>query len=151
MFNKSKNLVLMLLALLFLVANTAISKELITNPDLKYWIKFNTAQLPGVDINEDGGITDTRANTEALAKIEDFICINSKLNSIDELIRYMPNLKRLACRNNQLTNLDISKNIKLTALNCCIHTEGFTLYLTNPQRNRFTIEAYCNAILKEKL
>ncbi len=92
--------------------------ELIIDSQLKKWISDNKKQLFGVVVNEDGGIDSTKANLEALAKIENLNCSNSKLVSIDELIRHMPNLKTLKCYRNSLIELDVSKNIKLEELDC---------------------------------
>ncbi|NLJ14212.1 MAG: T9SS type A sorting domain-containing protein, partial [Ignavibacteria bacterium] len=147
--------------------------ELITAPQLKVWIKSNTDKLPKVVVNEDGGITGTTTNLEALAKIENLECNNSSsLVSIDELIRHMPNLKTLICsfnslieldvsnnikleslhcNNNQLTNLNISSPTNLLVLNCCNQAEGFILHLTNEQKSKFSEEDYCDAILYTEL
>ncbi|MGI6369462.1 MAG: T9SS type A sorting domain-containing protein [Ignavibacteria bacterium] len=92
--------------------------ELITDLRLKIWIRTNQKQLPEVVVNKDGGITKTITNLDALAKIEDLICTNSYLVTINELIRHMPNLKTLVCKDNSLFELDISKNIKLEVLDC---------------------------------
>ena len=150
-----------------------IPTELITDPQLKEWIKSNTHKLPKVVVNADGGITSTTTNLEALAKIESLECNNSSsLVSIDELIRYMPNLKTLICsfnslieldvsnnikleslhcNNNQLTNLNISSSKNLVVLNCCNQAEGFILHLTNEQKSKFTKEDYCDAMLYTEL
>ena len=95
-----------------------VPPELITNLRLKNWIKINTYQLPEVIVNEDGGITKTTTNLEALAKVEYLDCTYSKLISIDELIKNMPDLKKLECNNSSLIELDVSKNIKLEELIC---------------------------------
>ncbi len=95
-----------------------VPPELITDLQLKKWIKFNIHKLPEVVVNEDGGIYNTTENLEALAKIENLNCTNSELISIDELIRHMLNLKILECNNNSLIELDLSKNIELTTLQC---------------------------------
>lgn len=101
-----------------LVSSLASSNELITNPQLKFWIKSNKDKLPGVAINENAGIDNTKRNLKALAKIEALECSNYLLNSIDELIRHMPNLKKLECNDNCLIELDLSNNINLIELHC---------------------------------
>ncbi len=113
-----KNCFLMPLALFILVSYSAFSTELITDPQLKEWIKSNANKLPGVVVNADGGIDNTATNLEALAKIESLECSNFNLTSIDELIRHMSNLKRLKCYENSLIDLDLSNNIKLEILYC---------------------------------
>jgi Leucine-rich repeat (LRR) protein len=101
-----------------LFSDPTSSNELITNSQLKNWIKLNVVKdkLPGVVVSEDGGIANTKINLKALAKIENLDCSFSNLNSIDELIRHMPNLKILKCNNNSLIELDLSKNINLEDL-----------------------------------
>ncbi len=95
-----------------------VPPDLITDPQLKRWIKFNTGQLPGVTVNEYGEIYGTPSNLEALAKIENLDCSSAELRSIDELSRTMPNLKILNCELNYLTKLDINKNVHLEKLFC---------------------------------
>ena len=118
MLRKLNTLLLMQLALFVFISQSAFSAELITNPQLKEWIKSNTDQLPEVVINEDGGIDSTTANLEALAKIEQLDCSNFELTSIDELIVNMLNLKMLICRHTSLTELDVTKNTELIGLIC---------------------------------
>ena len=112
------NFLLTSLAFFIFISQSAFSDDLITNTRLKNWIKANTDKLPEVVINEDGGIENTTENLEALAKIEELNCIYGNLISIDELIRHMPNLKKLMCYKNALIELDLSNNIKLEVLNC---------------------------------
>ncbi|MGI6369362.1 MAG: T9SS type A sorting domain-containing protein [Ignavibacteria bacterium] len=95
-----------------------VPPELITDSQLKKWISDNKKQLFGIIINEAGGITGTTKNLEALSKIENLDCTNSKLVSIDELIQHMPNLKTLRCYRNSLIELDVSKNTRLEKLDC---------------------------------
>ncbi len=64
------NYLLTSLALFIFISQSAFSDELITDVKLKEWIKSNTKKLPGVVINEDGGIDNTTTNLEALAKID---------------------------------------------------------------------------------
>ncbi|MGI6370145.1 MAG: T9SS type A sorting domain-containing protein [Ignavibacteria bacterium] len=115
---KLTNFLLTSLAFFIFISQSAFSDDLITNTRLKNWIKANTDKLPEVVINEDGGIENTTENLEALAKIEELNCIYGNLISIDELIRHMPNLKKLMCYKNALIELDLSNNIKLEVLNC---------------------------------
>ncbi len=145
---------------------------LITDPQLKEWIKLNSDKLPEVVVNEDGGITGTTANLEALAKIETLECTHFNLVKIDELIRHMPSLKKLECNNNSLIELDMIKNMKLESLNCnnnqltkldisllknlaelncCNQAEDFILHLTNEQKSKFNEAKYCDAILYTEL
>ena len=105
MLRNLTNFWLISLALFIFISYSAFSTELIIDPKLKEWIKSNTDKLPGVIINEDGGIDSTTANLEALTKIENLDCSNSKLTSINELIRHMSNLKRLKCYKNYLIEL----------------------------------------------
>ena len=102
MLRNLTNLLLMSLALFIFISYSAFSTELIIDSKLKEWIKSNTDKLPGVVVNEDGGIDSTTANLEALTKIESLDCSNSKLTIINELIRHMSNLKRLKCYKNYL-------------------------------------------------
>ncbi len=95
-----------------------VPPDLITDSQLKKWIKSNKGQLSEVIINNDGGIDSTTTNLEALAKIEELGCSSFELISINELIRHMPNLNTLICNNNSLIELDLSKNIELTYLDC---------------------------------
>ncbi|MGI6369361.1 MAG: C10 family peptidase [Candidatus Kapaibacterium sp.] len=91
--------------------------ELITDLQLKKWIKYNAKKLPEVVINKDGGIYNTTTNLEALAKIDSLDCTYS-LSTINELIIHMLNLKTLICNKSSLIELDLSKNIKLEELYC---------------------------------
>lgn len=103
MLRNLTNLLLMSLALFIFISYSAFSTELIIDSKLKEWIKSNTDKLPGVIVNEDGGIDSTTSNLEALTKIESLDCSNSKLTTgINELIRHMSNLKRLKCYKNYL-------------------------------------------------
>jgi Leucine-rich repeat (LRR) protein len=116
MLRKLTIFLLMQLALFVFISQSAFSAELITNPQLKEWIKSNTDQLPEVVINEDGGIDSTTANLEALAKIEQLDCSNFELTSIDELIVNMLNLKMLICRHTSLTELDVTKKYRINRI-----------------------------------
>ncbi len=112
------NYLLIPLALFILISNSAFSNELIKDSRLKAWIKKVQWPLPGLTINADGGIDSTEANLEALAKVEYFHCAWGDLISINELLRHMPNLKKLECHRNSLIKLDVSNNTKLEELSC---------------------------------
>jgi len=81
-------------------------------------------------------------------KLEKLDCYNNQLNKLD--VSKNIKLKTLFCNNNTLNSLDISPLPNLLGLNCCNQAEGFILYLTNKQKNKFSVANYCNAILEEK-
>ena len=67
---------------------------------------------PGVDINGDGQIS--------VAEAEACTGLNVSESSISDMseISYFTNLNSLSCYSNQLTQLDVSKNVALQYLNC---------------------------------
>ena len=73
---------------------------------------FESYLLKNFNTDGDGMISDEEA--KQITKID---VNNMKIQSL-EGIEYMPNLKSLSCQSNQLNNLDLSKNAKLTELNC---------------------------------
>ncbi|MDE6209013.1 MAG: hypothetical protein K2M73_04970 [Lachnospiraceae bacterium] len=67
------------------------------------------------DLEDENGVKDGKLSAEEIAKATK---IDLKNNYIDDLrgIEYFTGLKELICENNQLTNLDISKNTELVLL-----------------------------------
>jgi Leucine-rich repeat (LRR) protein len=98
-----------LLVLLFLASLTTYA-QYTTIPDVNFEKKLITLGI-------DSGPTDGRVLTNSINKLTS---LNVSSSSIVDLtgIQDFVALKTLNCYNNELTSLDVSKNIALTSLNC---------------------------------
>ncbi len=85
--------------------------------------KFAAYLVENFDTNKDGGISPAEA--AAITKID---CPSMKIESL-EGIEYCTNLTYLRCIANQLTTLDVSKNLELTELYCA-HNQLTTLEIS---------------------
>ncbi len=96
--------------------------RLVFDTDLSNWLSDHFEALGDVYIQEDGSILRTASNIKALAELKTLEImdggIHYDIKSIDELLRNLPSLETLDCRNNSITTLDLSHNPKLKSLVC---------------------------------
>ena len=104
---KKKCLLLLVMLFAVILSSCGGGDGVITIPDEN----FKRALLQ-YDISGDGQICELEANY-----VKMIYCSSKNIKSL-EGIEYFTNLEVLECRNNQLTSLNVSKNIKLQKLFC---------------------------------
>ena len=78
---------------------------------------FRKYILDNFDLNKDGVLSEEEALYVKEINVTTFQETSEKIKTI-EGVQYFKNLNMLACENNLLTNLDISKNTSLQVLSC---------------------------------
>ena len=78
---------------------------------------FRKYILDNFDLNKDGVLSEEEAFNVKEINVTTFQETSEKIKTI-EGVQYFKNLNMLACENNLLTNLDISKNTSLQVLSC---------------------------------
>ena len=96
--------------------------KLVFDLDLSRWLSDHFEALGDVYIQDDGSILRTASNIKALASLKTLEIKDGgshyHIKSIDELLRNLPSLENLDCRNNTLSSLDLSRNTQLKSLVC---------------------------------
>lgn len=87
--------------------------------DAKNVTPLDVADLEEIDVSgsyEDRGPIKSVRGIEQFTSLKDFQCSSNQLTNLD--VTKNIQLTSLSCSNNELTNLDVSKNTQLTALHC---------------------------------
>ena len=87
----------------------------------------------------DSGVADGKVATASIAGLTSLDVSSSPITDLTGIQDFVA-LKTFYCNNNQLTSLDISKNIVLTFLDC----SNNPLTALNVSKNTLLTELYCN-------
>lgn len=131
--------------------DVAIDEETFPDPNFRSWVLSQTYGADGV-LTEDevmgyNGVTYmwlVELNIQSLKGIEHFPeltqleCGNNQLTELD--VSKNTKLRDLNCFNNKLTTLDVSKNTQLTSLSC----SGNQLTELNVTKNTQLVDLYCD-------
>ena len=102
--------------------DTGYDGEIALNEPLKRFLSDYRENLPGVRIEEDGTIYRTPSNIAALEQITTLVLQDPNhkygIESIDELLVFLPSLETLNCKHNSIRSLNLTNNKKLKGIAC---------------------------------
>ncbi|MDR1722687.1 MAG: hypothetical protein LBR84_01955 [Tannerella sp.] len=108
-------------------SETQNDNEIVTIPDAN----FKAYLLENFDANNDGEISQAEANA-----VKSIDCSGKEIAAIDGIEKFT-NLESLACDNNNLSELELRYNKKLSHLSCKNNNVGMFIYIgmSSPLRN----------------